>query len=45
MENSLFDKTAIAYDQWFEDHENAWRSELLAVKQFIPKAKHGLKSG
>lgn len=45
MENNLFDKTAIAYDQWFEDHENAWKSELLAVKQFIPTEKYGLEIG
>jgi SAM-dependent methyltransferase len=44
-ENNLFDKTAIEYDQWFDEHENAYQSELLAVKQFIPFGKYGLEVG
>ncbi len=44
-ENNLFDKTVIEYDLWFEEHENAYQSELLAVKQFIPVGKDGLEVG
>ncbi len=44
-ENYLFDKTASAYDHWFEEHENAWRSEILAIKQFVPVGKEGLEVG
>jgi len=44
-ENNLFDKTAIEYDEWFDEHENGYRSELLAVKQFIPTEKDGLEVG
>ena len=44
-ENNLFDKKALEYDQWFDDHYNAWQSELLAVKKFVPIGKSGLEVG
>jgi SAM-dependent methyltransferase len=44
-ENNMFDKTAVEYDQWFDENENAYQSELLAVKQFIPIGKDGLELG
>lgn len=43
--NNLFDKTAVEYDQWFDENENAYKSELLAIKQFIPVGKDGLEVG
>ncbi|MCH8234020.1 MAG: class I SAM-dependent methyltransferase [Bacteroidetes bacterium] len=30
---------------WFDGHKNAYQSELLAVKQFIPVAKEGIEIG
>lgn len=44
-ETNLFDKTALEYDQWFDDHHNAWQSELLAIKQFVPSGEKGLEIG
>ncbi len=44
-DHNPFDESAIAYDQWFEEHENAYKSELLAIKQFIPEGKYGLEVG
>lgn len=44
-ENNLFDKMALEYDEWFEEHKNAYQSELLAVKQFVPTGKIGLEVG
>ena len=44
-ENNLFDKTTIEYDQWFDNHEATYQSELLAVKQFIPTGKNGMEVG
>ncbi len=41
----VFDKTVVAYDQWFENHRNAWQSELLAVKQFISGTEEALEIG
>ena len=43
--DNLFNKTAIEYDLWFDEHENAWRSELLALESFIPQGKEGLEVG
>ncbi len=44
-ENNPFDESAIEYDHWFDEHENAYKSELLAIKQFIPVGKYGLEVG
>lgn len=33
------------YDQWFEDHEDAYRSELAALRRLVPEAGRGLAVG
>jgi len=44
-ENNMFDKVVVEYDQWYENHKNAYHSELLAIQQFIPSGKDGLEVG
>ena len=36
---------AAAYDRWYDDHKNAYQSELLAIKKFVLKGKKGLEVG
>lgn len=43
--NHLFDKIAIEYDHWFDDHKHTYESELLAVKQSIAAGGNGLEVG
>ncbi|MEF8906804.1 MAG: class I SAM-dependent methyltransferase [Haloarculaceae archaeon] len=33
------------YDQWFEDHEDAYRSELAALRRLVPETGRGLAVG
>ena len=33
------------YDQWFEDHRDAYRSELAALRRLVPEAGRGLAVG
>ncbi len=42
---SAFDENAPEYDQWFETNSTAYRSEVLAVEQAIPKEKKGIEIG
>ncbi len=36
-ERSPFDKHPEEYDSWFDEHENVYESELLAVKEMVPE--------
>lgn len=47
MKNSfnVFDENALDYDNWFERHNTAFQSELLAIKQAIPLQKSGIEIG
>ncbi len=40
--SKAFDQNTLEYDQWFDKHSNIYQSELLAVKQAIPKNKEGI---
>ncbi len=40
-----FDKYYKKYEKWFDRNENVYKSELKAVKNFIPKNKKGLEIG
>lgn len=42
---SVFDKSANIYDQWFEKYPLIFKSEILALKKFIPKKGLGLEVG
>jgi len=43
--NSVFDHSAREYDDWFVRNEMAYRSELAAVKAFLPLSGRGLEIG
>ncbi len=42
---NIFEEAAQEYDDWFVRHEFAYRSELAAIKAFIPKEGLGLEIG
>lgn len=42
---SPFDTHHDRYEQWFETHQAAYISELLALRRFIPLEGHGLEIG
>ena len=42
---AVFDKNTLDYDKWFIEHFNLYQSELLAIKQAIPKNKSGIEIG
>lgn len=41
----IFDKFTQEYDNWFERNRFVYKSELLALKKFIPKKSKGLEIG
>ncbi|RJR46472.1 MAG: SAM-dependent methyltransferase [Deltaproteobacteria bacterium] len=41
----VFEEAAQEYDDWFVRHEIAFRSELAAIKAFMPQAGRGLEIG
>jgi len=43
--NTVFDHLALEYDDWFVRNESAYRSELAAIKAFMPKEGCGLEIG
>lgn len=43
--SKVYDQFANEYDNWFEKHLNLYKSELLAIKQAIPKNKTGIEIG
>lgn len=42
---NVFEEAAQEYDDWFVRHELAYRSELAAIKDLIPKEGRGLEIG
>jgi SAM-dependent methyltransferase len=42
---AFFDRSALEYDRWFDRHEAAFRSELLALQPFLLKGVEGLEIG
>src|SRR3989338_4147139 len=42
---SFFDEHAHEYDEWFDKHRAVFESELLALRQFVPKMGVGLEVG
>lgn len=42
---SVFDNSAKAYDKWFSENPLIFKSEVLALKQFLPKKGLGLEVG
>ena len=43
--NTVFNHSAREYDDWFVRNESAYRSELAAVKAFLPLSGRGLEIG
>jgi ubiquinone/menaquinone biosynthesis C-methylase UbiE len=43
--NTAFENSAREYDEWFVRNEMAYRSELAAVKAFLPLSGRGLEIG
>ena len=41
----IFEKHAAEYDEWFEDNEAAYKSEILALRDLIPAVGVGLEIG
>ncbi len=41
----VFEKNADLYDDWFDDHEFVYRSELKAIKSQLPQGKTGIEIG
>ena len=41
----IFEKHAAEYDEWFEDNEAAYKSEILALRELIPAVGVGLEIG
>jgi len=41
----IFEKLAKEYDDWFNENELVYKSEILALKKFIPKKGKGLEIG
>ena len=42
---NVFDEYTLDYDDWFERHNNAYQSELLALQQAVPVDKKGIEIG
>lgn len=41
----VYNQFANEYDDWFDNHPNLYRSEILALKKAIPKNKKGIEIG
>jgi len=40
-----FDSSAADYDAWFDRYEHVYRSEVEAIRPFIPRGKEGIEIG
>ena len=45
MKMNVFEDAALEYDEWFEAHEWVYKSEVAAVRKFIPKTGEGIEIG
>ena len=45
LHTATFDEFAQQYDQWFENHHYAYKSELEALRRFIPRRGIGIEIG
>ncbi|PID29841.1 MAG: SAM-dependent methyltransferase [Candidatus Cloacimonadota bacterium] len=45
MKNNPFNEYTREYENWFKKNENLFRSELLALKEAVPKNKNGVEIG
>ncbi len=43
--DSLFDVHGDQYEQWFRDHDHAYRSELQAIRSLLPQSGRGMEVG
>lgn len=43
--SEVYNQFTNEYDNWFEKHPNLYQSELLAMKQAVPKNKTGIEIG
>lgn len=41
----VFDKNAVAYDAWYDEHPAIYKSELKALKLLVPPSGRGLEVG
>ncbi|MGB3919689.1 class I SAM-dependent methyltransferase [Methanothrix sp.] len=45
MQIEIFDEHAAEYDEWYDEHQAAYNSEILALRSLIPSAGIGLEVG
>jgi len=45
VKSEAFDKCALEYDEWFENHEVEYEQELKAIRGFLPKGGKGVEIG
>lgn len=45
ISTEVYNQFANEYDNWFENHPTLYQSELLAMKQAVPKNKTGIEIG
>lgn len=43
--SEIFDKYALEYDQWFEDHKIEYGLELKAIRELLPEKGEGVEIG
>ena len=43
--SEVFEKFALEYDQWFENHEVEYAQELKAIRDLLPKVGNGIEIG
>lgn len=46
VEQTIFDRNAEAYDEWFDRHPYAFQSEVEALRECLPEGdSHGIEIG
>lgn len=45
MQSDVFEKFALEYDQWFENHEVEYEQELNAIRGLLPRVGKGVEIG
>ena len=43
--SEVFEKFALEYDQWFDNHELEYEQELKAIRDLLPKVGNGVEIG
>lgn len=45
MDTNIFEEAATEYDEWFVTHKWVYKSEVEAVRKFIPETGEGIEIG